>query len=104
MQALGNGLDDQRLEPRQGQEIFFLVSEIRPDLLLSSPRLLFRGYVVRFSGVKSPGRDVKHSLISSTEFENEWSCTPAPPVCTNTVDKNICTPYQIKQQLLPKRT
>jgi hypothetical protein len=32
-----------------------------------------------FTGVKRPGREVKHSSPSVADVKNEWSYTPAPP-------------------------
>jgi len=31
------------------------------------------------TGVKRPGREVNHSLQSSAEVKNNWSCTFIPP-------------------------
>jgi hypothetical protein len=49
-----------------------LSSPKRPD------RFVFSGYQAFFPGVKRPVREVKHSLPSSTEFENEWSYISIP--------------------------
>jgi hypothetical protein len=51
-----------------------------PDLLWSSPRLLFNGYGGLYPpGVKRPGREADHSAPSNTEINNEWHCTSIPP-------------------------
>jgi len=34
-----------------------------------------------FLGVKRPGRNVYHPLLSSTEVEEEFSYTSTPPLC-----------------------
>ena len=38
-------------------------------------------------GVKWPGREADHSPPSSAMVKNEWSYTPAPPVCFHVVLK-----------------
>jgi hypothetical protein len=61
------GLDDRaiRVRSRQGQRIFPLASESRPDLGLTQPPVQW------VLGVLSPGRDADHSPPSSAEVDNE---------------------------------
>jgi hypothetical protein len=39
---------------------------------------VFNGYRCYFPGVKRPGPEIKHPLISSAQVKNDWSYTPAP--------------------------
>jgi hypothetical protein len=41
-----------------------------------------------FPGVKRPGYDVHHLLLSSTEVENKWSYTSIPHICLYGVDRD----------------
>ena len=51
----------------------------RPDRLRDRPRIILKAYNGRFLLGQSE-RDVKadHSVSSSAELENEWSCTSTP--------------------------
>jgi hypothetical protein len=50
-----------------------------------------------FPGAKQLGHEGDNTLSSSAEVKNDWSCTPAPPVCLHGVARDIftfiCTPY-----------
>ena len=58
-------------------ERFFLFSK-RPDCPCSQPTFLFSGHSCSLSGVKRPGREVRHSPTSTNEVKNQWSCSSSP--------------------------
>jgi hypothetical protein len=43
------------------------------------------------SGSKQLGHKVEHSLSSSAEVKNEWSCTSAPLACFHAKDSDNIT-------------
>ena len=69
---------------RHLQEIFS--SPRRPDRLRAPPSL-FNGYRHLFSRVKRPEREAYHSSPSFAKVKNEWSCTSAPLVCHDSLDR-----------------
>jgi len=69
-------MESTRLESLQGQA--HLYSPKRPDVLYSSPSLLFSGYVESLGRIKQLGRDVDNSSPSRVEVKNEWGYTPTP--------------------------
>jgi len=59
-----------RFDPRQGKIIFS--AQNRPD---------WHWGIHRNTGTGRAEREVDHSPLSNTEFENEWSHTSTPPRC-----------------------
>jgi hypothetical protein len=68
----------------------FFYSQKRADRLWILDSLLFNWYRRFLPEVKRSGRAVNHSPPSSAEVENEWSCTSAPSICLNGVDRGNC--------------
>jgi hypothetical protein len=50
--------------------------------------LEFNGHRNSFLGVRRPGRDIEHLILSSAEVKNEWSYTSYPSTCLHGVDRN----------------
>jgi hypothetical protein len=70
---------------------FLLASPSKPALGSTWP--LFSVYRGSFPGVKRLGREVQHSLPSSAEVKNEWSCTTTPPMCLHILTRKILRVY-----------
>jgi len=66
-------MDGPGFQLRQRQDISVVPKMPRPALG-PTPASCSMG-----TGVKRPGREVNHSLQSSAEVKNEWSCTSIPP-------------------------
>jgi hypothetical protein len=66
----------------------FLFSAKRPDMLLGPPSPPCNGYWAILPGVNRLGHEVDHSLPSSAEVRNEWSCTSSCPTCFHVVDRD----------------
>jgi hypothetical protein len=79
-------------ESQQGVGDFFS-SPKYPDRPQSPPTHLFNGVGFYFLESGGPGRDVDHSLPSSTEVKNEWSYTSVPPMCLYDVHGDEATFY-----------
>lgn len=78
----------------------------RPDRLEPAQPPNLVGPVVLSGGVKRSGREVKHSLRSSAEATDEWSCTASSPVCLHGGDKESLTdqPTRIPYRSCPPAT
>jgi len=49
--------------------------------------LQFNGNWNFFAEVQRPGLEGNHSPSARAEVENEWSCTYAPPLCLDVLDR-----------------
>jgi len=63
----------------------------RPDRIRGSPRLLFNGTEVFFSGIKRPGSEADNLPTFSVELKNGWNYASAPPICIHGVDSGNFT-------------
>jgi hypothetical protein len=73
----GYGLDDRGSIFGRGQRFF--LSPQRPDQFWDPSNLLQSGYRGAPTGVKCPGREADHSLLSSAEVKNGRVIPPLPP-------------------------
>jgi len=69
---------------KQGIFSFSEKAESRPGPDPTS--LLWHSWFV--SGVKRPGRRENSHCLPSANVKNQWSYTPAPPICLHCVKRN----------------
>ena len=71
-------------------EVFSLL-QTPPHRIWSPSILLLNDYWFPFLVVNRSGREFHHSLPSSADVKNEWSCTSASPVRLHRVDRDRFT-------------
>jgi hypothetical protein len=75
---MGWVVEESGFDSQQGKEIFSSSQSL--DLLWGPLCHLYKNTGCFFLMVKQSEYEKDHSLPSSVEVRNAWSCTPAPPV------------------------
>jgi hypothetical protein len=84
VQWIAYGLEEQELESRNKEASFLFSKTSRPTLGPTEPH-------IQLVPELFPWRDVDHSIPPSAEVKNEWSYTPTPATCLQSVDKDKFT-------------
>jgi hypothetical protein len=83
-------MKDESFDCRKGQETVSILPKVKTSSGAHiAPILRVSGTL--WSGLKRPGREADHLLLSSSEVEVEWSCISAPHICVHGVDTDNCT-------------